>query len=708
MHAAGTDDALEAVAAGCRWALYRVRRYVERHGLRLLNTPREVGDLFVGVDEARHLLAAADAPEPPSGAEALRRLGLLIVEATPAPPPEARGPLAGLARRFDLSPLDARLLFAAAAPALSLDVARLYAFAWADFAVKQPSAGFLCELVTDGPRAAIEAQARFRPDAPLVAGRLVRLNPTPSWAPHPPRLHCGVTAPAPVIAALRGEPPFVPEALAFAVTRVPPPRLPPTLNPDTARRLGRLVERAIAEPDGGPRLLLVGPAGSGRRTALAGAMANAGRRLVAVELGLLPAEPTAFAATLADAAREARIGRAGLLLRGDRLAEHDEAAPRWMAVIERMRAHRGLVALSVGQPPSPLRRHLEGAVEVRFRPLPAGEQRAVWMMALGAVDAEVEPELPAEMARRYDAPIGVIRGAVLDAEREVALLHGAPGRPRLDADTLDRCVRRRLHHTLDEVADRVTTSLRWSDVVLPDEVMDALHRVRLQARHRERVLDGWGFRRLLSYGRGLGCLFSGPPGTGKTMVAGLLAADLRRPLYRVDLSRVVSKWVGETEKNLARVFDEAERAQAILFFDEADSLFATRTEVKGSNDRFANMEINYLLQRMEDFDGMSILATNFERSLDSAFKRRLKFRIHFPLPDDEARAELWRRAIPSRAPVDGAIDFARLGKRYKLSGGSIKNAVLRAAFEAVDRGGGLTGRLLREAAETELREMGRL
>jgi SpoVK/Ycf46/Vps4 family AAA+-type ATPase len=149
----------------------------------------------------------------------------------------------------------------------------------------------------------------------------------------------------------------------------------------------------------------------------------------------------------------------------------------------------------------------------------------------------------------------------------------------------------------------------------------------------------------MSYGRGLACLFSGAPGTGKTMMAGIMARELGQEIYRVDLSRVVSKWIGETEKNLAKVFDEAESAQVILLFDEADSLFSARTEVKGSNDRFANMEINYLLQRMESYDGMTILTTNFEKSIDEAFKRRLKFRLNFPVPELEQRVKLWRSMI---------------------------------------------------------------
>jgi SpoVK/Ycf46/Vps4 family AAA+-type ATPase len=269
-------------------------------------------------------------------------------------------------------------------------------------------------------------------------------------------------------------------------------------------------------------------------------------------------------------------------------------------------------------------------------------------------------------------------------------------------------VRRRLDHALSAVAEPYTTTLSWDDVVLAPEVLETLREILSQARNREKVFDDWGFRRKLSYGRGLACLFSGAPGTGKTMMAGIMARELGQEIYRVDLARVVSKWVGETEKNLARVFDEAESAQVILLFDEADSLFSTRTEVKGSNDRFANMEINYLLQRMESYDGMTILTTNFEKSIDEAFKRRLKFRLHFPVPDADLRTQLWRSMLPTQATVADDVRFEFLGKKFTMSGGNIKNAVVRAAFYAAEGEGVITHALLERAATAEAREMGRL
>jgi SpoVK/Ycf46/Vps4 family AAA+-type ATPase len=223
------------------------------------------------------------------------------------------------------------------------------------------------------------------------------------------------------------------------------------------------------------------------------------------------------------------------------------------------------------------------------------------------------------------------------------------------------------------------------------------------------VMDQWGFSRRFSYGRGLSALFSGPPGTGKTMIAGLIAKELGLELFRVDLSRVVSKWVGETEKNLGTAFDEAHNARAILLFDEADALFGKRTEVRSSNDRYANLETNYLLQRIESFEGIVLLTTNRDTSIDEAFRRRLRFRIEFPTPDAAEREQLWRSMIPATAPLDPDVDFTALAERFQMTGGYIKNAAMRAAYlAATSEPKVISQTVLVKAAALEWEEMGKL
>nr|HPH70054.1 ATP-binding protein [Kofleriaceae bacterium] len=226
------------------------------------------------------------------------------------------------------------------------------------------------------------------------------------------------------------------------------------------------------------------------------------------------------------------------------------------------------------------------------------------------------------------------------------------------------------------------------------------------AAHRERIFADWGFDRKLPYGRGLSALFAGPPGTGKTMICSLLAKELGLELYRIDLSQVVNKYIGETEKNLGRVFDEAARGQVMLLFDEADSLFAKRTEVKSSHDRYANLEVNYLLQRMESHEGVVVMTTNSETAIDPAFRRRIRFRVRFPAPDEKQRLQLWQGMMPKEARVAAGVDLDLIAQKYPLAGGNIMNALVRAATAAAADGSEITQEHLRRAAELEYSEMG--
>jgi SpoVK/Ycf46/Vps4 family AAA+-type ATPase len=269
--------------------------------------------------------------------------------------------------------------------------------------------------------------------------------------------------------------------------------------------------------------------------------------------------------------------------------------------------------------------------------------------------------LPADIARAAAAaPAG--HDAVVDACR---------GAVRIDASALAR---------------RLPLPFTWDDIVLPAQVRNHIAELEVHARSRWRVYEEWGFGRLCSMGRGISALFSGPSGTGKTMAVQVLAASLDMDLYRVDLAGVVSKYIGETEKHLREVFDSCERANVLLFFDEADALFGQRTEVKDAHDRFANIEIDYLMQRMEQFDGLAVLATNRKHEIDEAFLRRFRFIIDFLPPDVDERRELWTRALPACAPngdtLIDSIDFDFLAERLTMTGADIKSAAIAAAFVA--------------------------
>ncbi|HEX7841937.1 MAG TPA: AAA family ATPase, partial [Kofleriaceae bacterium] len=276
------------------------------------------------------------------------------------------------------------------------------------------------------------------------------------------------------------------------------------------------------------------------------------------------------------------------------------------------------------------------------------------------------------------------------------------------AGALDSAVRRLRADRLAGLADKVDRLATWSDLILPEDMLDSLRELIARVRHRDVVLGTWGMERVSATARALTALFQGGPGTGKTLAAGVLARELGYELYCVDISRVMSRWLGETEKNLARIFDGASDGETILLFDEADTLFGRRTEVKSSHDRYANVETNYLLQRLDSWSGIAILTTNFGASIDPAFRRRLTLQLQFPFPDDAERTRLWQAHLPPSVPVRGDLDLAALAARFKLSGGYIRNAALRACYLAVGEGSPLTADHLIRAIKLEYRDMAKV
>lgn len=256
-------------------------------------------------------------------------------------------------------------------------------------------------------------------------------------------------------------------------------------------------------------------------------------------------------------------------------------------------------------------------------------------------------------------------------------------------------------------ASKLEARYGWEDIILPRDAGEQLKNACNQMKYRQTVMGDWGFGQKLAYGKSLSILFSGPPGTGKTMGAQVVAKELRLELYKVDISQLVSKYIGETEKNLAEVFSEAEKCNAILFFDEADALFGKRSEVKDSHDRYSNTETAYLLQRIEEYEGVCILATNYIKNIDGAFLRRFNFVIEFPFPDDKYRERIWHSIFPKETPLDD-IDFQLIARKFEVSGGNIKNIALSAAFLAASEGKPVGMQHVIKAAQNEMAKMGKM
>jgi SpoVK/Ycf46/Vps4 family AAA+-type ATPase len=338
-------------------------------------------------------------------------------------------------------------------------------------------------------------------------------------------------------------------------------------------------------------------------------------------------------------------------------------------------------------------------------PAPGHAERVrLWHTALDGLDGTALDV--AAVSAKFRMSGGQISDAAATA-RNLAHVR-APGKPQVTQDDLEEACRLQSNRALGALAQRITPRHTFDDIVLPADRMAQLREIANQVRYRAQVYEAWGFERKLATGRGLAALFAGSSGTGKTMAAVVLALELGLDLYKIVLSTVVSKYIGETEKNLARVFAEAASSNAVLFFDEADALFGKRTQVRDAHDRYANLETSYLLQRMEQHEGVVVLATNLRKNMDDAFVRRLHATIEFPVPGVEDRRRIWERIWPEEAPVDGGVDLDLLARQVDLPGGNIRNIALAGAFLAAADGGVVTMEHLVLATRREYQKMGKI
>ncbi|WP_392532244.1 ATP-binding protein [Nostoc sp. C117] len=339
------------------------------------------------------------------------------------------------------------------------------------------------------------------------------------------------------------------------------------------------------------------------------------------------------------------------------------------------------------------------------------EQQLIWQNALGNIAPSLQGHVET-LVSYFSLSLTDIQTASLKVKSLVKKIEGqrdketdesvASASPHLQL--WDIC-RNQARPRLDELAQRIEPSANWNDLVLPEKEQRILHEIAAHVAQRTKVYEDWGFGGKSGRGLGISALFSGPSGTGKTTAAELLAKELRLDLYRIDLSSIVNKYIGETEKNLRRVFDAAETGGVILLFDEADALFGKRSEVKDSHDRYANMEVSYLLQRIESYRGLAILTTNLKTSIDQAFLRRLRFVVQFPFPDAKQRAEIWQRIFPSQTPTEG-LDFTKLAQ-LSITGGNIRNIALNAAFIAANSGDSLGMKHILQATKSEYTKLER-
>ena len=572
---------------------------------------------------------------------------------------DAHHPVGRLSRLFGLSRFEEDVLLLCLAPELDTSFDTLYAYVQDDVNRRYANVHLASSL--------FRPQCKTLPDdAPVFRFGLVLIDSgaLPGYAPASRALRID----ARVGEHMRGV-----ERSAGAIHDsfrefIPDGRKSETNNASTLRELVESFE--------GPACVeLVSEGDTGAQTVAYECCAEIGRRLIRIDGRILPAAGREQNELLTAMAREARLMPAAFYLDepqfdpGERTAAASWAdfiervdAPVFIETRKRSRWNRSSAAFQVGKPTR-------------------GQQRELWRR-------EIDRAVPGEGA--HQASVGdLVEQFEFGPEAIRAAVNGARRRTGgLNREALWAASRELTGNAMADVAQRIEPGYTWEDLILAADPSEQLREIAGQVEHRCRVYEEWGFAAHLSRGRGITALFAGPSGTGKTMAAEILARQLRLDLYRIDLAGVVNKYIGETEKNLRRVFEAAEQSGAILFFDEADALFGKRTEVKDSHDRYANIEINYLLQRMEDYRGLAILATNRKTSLDRAFLRRLRFLIDFPFPDLASRRSIWERAFPAGIPRDD-LDFGFLA-RLEITGGNIRNICLNAAFLAASDGGRVT------------------
>jgi hypothetical protein len=491
---------------------------------------------------------------------------------------------------------------------------------------------------------------------------------------------------------------YLDDRLAPFLSPLPIPTAAVDLAPSQQEQAEQIAARlqASRNADAGrlPIVQLIGAGTSAKDLVAAMAAAQLGLALYQLSAAMLPTQPAELDNWIRLWQRETALLPVGLVLDA---GENDEREPgeRGLQPVTHFLAHVNELVFFLCREPW---RRLKGDTLIFEidRPTPA-EQAETWARALGAEAAE----LSSRLASQFDLDLAEINAL---AARQHALNQTG------FSDLWQACLRT-CRPSLDLLAQRIVPRATWRDIVLPEAATLLLEEIADQVQHRDQVYERWGFRNKMSRGLGISVLFDGESGTGKTMAAEVIANQLQLDLYRIDLSAVVSKYIGQTEKNLRRLFDAAESGGGILFFDEADSIFGKRSEVKDSHDRYANIEINYLLQRMEAYQGLAILATNMKSALDQAFMRRLRFIVKFPFPGQAERKLIWMKMFPPETPLEltdpvEQVDYDRLAK-VNLTGGGINNAALNAAFLAARAGSKVTMSLLVRAIQTELKKMER-
>lgn len=614
-----------------------------------------------------------------------------------------------LVNEFRLSPFAQDVVLLAIAPEIDLKYETLYAYLNNDITRKWPTCDLALRVFTESPAQRMELRHDLQPYAPLFREGL--LQPLPASPDRVSWLTSSFVLSPAVSRFVLGMPPLSTD-LSGCVEQQEP-----TGNWDDvpiAASLREELERigqcwhGLLDTQPSPVLIFAGDHGTGREKAAAAMCGTLGIPLLRVDLDGARSSPESLRKlTQALVLQQRLMGAGAYLTPGEVLFDKEgQVLSEAVAVMSLLGRIKGpLFFACAAQTPWQALFRNRRCLLFHFAMPDYARRRQVWNVTLARAGGGRAEDVDA-LADRFVLTPGQIEAAVTTAAMQQWLLHDDQ-RP-LSVASLTEATRAQSSHSLGSLATKVSTGHTWDDLVLPTTTRKRVREMTVAITHRHVVYSQWGFERRVASDRGLKILFAGASGTGKTMTASVMAQEVGLDLYKIDLAGVVSKYIGETEKNLERIFRAAHSSNAILFFDEADALFGKRSEVKDAHDRYANIEVAYLLQRMEEHDGVVILATNLSKNIDEAFSRRMHYVVEFPLPDETHREQLWRGMFPPQAPLGKDVDFAFLAKQFTIAGGDIRNVALDAAFLAVQDGQVVTMKQLVVAMARQLMKQSRL
>jgi hypothetical protein len=615
-----------------------------------------------------------------------------------AEPPGAVAPrLARLASLFALDSFEQEAILISLAPELDLRYERLYAYLQDDVTRKRPTVDLILRLLEHTDTELPHAREALGPGGRLARRGLLVAHEDPAL----PLLSRAVRPDPRLVEYLVGSDEL--DARLLAVARLVLPSHDGHEGRQTDNNLVRLLSRSAIRAGSGPLVYLQGAFGADKLGSARAACSVAGQSLLVVDIAsvLRTARPEFI---LGCAAREALLQGAVLAIDGvdQLLRDPSDGAPLLEILHTELTARQGVTLLLGEQRWEPATWCADVPSVSLALSTPAPEARAVvWHRYL---DGRVATSEALQLAERYRLDDAGVRAVAAAAEGH-SLWRGAS---EVEPEDVRLATRAIAAPPLEGLAVRISPRYEWSDIVLTSDAAAQLNELCSRARYQSQVLGAWGYGRKLARRAGLTGLFAGPPGTGKTMSAEIIAGSLGLELYRIDLSAIVSKYIGETEKNLERIFRAADQGDAVLLFDEADALFGKRSEVRDAHDRYANVEVAYLLQRLEVYEGVAILTTNLRGNIDEAFLRRLDCVLEFPLPEEPERRQIWRRSVPPEAPLASDVDLQFLARKFKLAGGHIRNIALTAAYLAASDGGPIAMKHLVRATRREYQKLGKL